>query len=112
MHADNQNQEHTSSYYAATVNEITDYPVLRGSQSADVCVVGAGAGGAVAAGEARNAGARWILVGALWDENFNKMWRTPIRRNPRRYVLRYTATDGVTDVPRFLVFEIVSPDRP
>ena len=35
-------QEHTSSYYAATVNEVTDYPVLQGSHSADVCVVGAG----------------------------------------------------------------------
>ena len=42
MKAINQNQEHTRSYYAATVNEVTDYPVLEGSQSADVCVVGAG----------------------------------------------------------------------
>jgi len=38
----NQKQEHTSSYYAASVNEITDYPRLEGSKSADVCVVGAG----------------------------------------------------------------------
>ena len=42
MKAINQKQEHTRSYYAATVNEVTDYPVLEGSQSADVCVVGAG----------------------------------------------------------------------
>jgi gamma-glutamylputrescine oxidase len=35
-------QEHTASYYAATVNEVTDYPRLEGSCSADVCVVGAG----------------------------------------------------------------------
>jgi gamma-glutamylputrescine oxidase len=35
-------QEHTRSYYAATANEITDYPALEGSQTADVCVVGAG----------------------------------------------------------------------
>ncbi len=42
MNAIDQKQEHTSSYYAATVNEVTDYPVLEGSQSADVCVVGAG----------------------------------------------------------------------
>ncbi len=35
-------QEHTTSYYAATANEVTDYPVLEGRQSADVCVVGAG----------------------------------------------------------------------
>ena len=42
MKAINQNQEHTGSYYAATANEITDYPVLEGSKSADVCVVGAG----------------------------------------------------------------------
>jgi glycine/D-amino acid oxidase-like deaminating enzyme len=42
MKAINQNQEHTQSYYAASANEITDYPVLEGGQSADVCVVGAG----------------------------------------------------------------------
>ena len=34
--------EHTSSYYAATVNERTDYPQLRGAHTADICVVGAG----------------------------------------------------------------------
>jgi len=42
MKAIDQKQEHTRSYYAASVNEVTDYPVLEGSQSADVCVVGAG----------------------------------------------------------------------
>ena len=35
-------QPHTSSYYAASVNQHTDYPQLRGDVSADVCVVGAG----------------------------------------------------------------------
>jgi len=38
----NQPQQHTGSYYAATVNEVTDYPPLRGAQCADVCVIGAG----------------------------------------------------------------------
>ncbi len=38
----NQKQEHTRSYYAASVNEITAYPILEGSKSVDVCVVGAG----------------------------------------------------------------------
>ena len=42
MKAINQKQEHTSSYYAATANERTDYPVLEGSKSVDICVVGAG----------------------------------------------------------------------
>jgi gamma-glutamylputrescine oxidase len=42
MNTLNQNREHTSSYYAATANEITDYPVLEGSKLADICVVGAG----------------------------------------------------------------------
>ncbi|MFT5500354.1 MAG: gamma-glutamylputrescine oxidase, partial [Woeseiaceae bacterium] len=37
-----QKQEHTNSYYAASVNEVTDYPVLEGSKTADICVVGAG----------------------------------------------------------------------
>jgi gamma-glutamylputrescine oxidase len=42
MKAMDQRQEHTGSYYAASVNEVTDYPCLEGAKSADVCVVGAG----------------------------------------------------------------------
>ena len=42
MKAAYQRQEHTGSYYAATVNEQTDYPRLEGAVSADICVVGAG----------------------------------------------------------------------
>ncbi len=42
MKAMDQRQEHTGSYYAASVNEVTDYPVLEGGKSADVCVIGAG----------------------------------------------------------------------
>ena len=37
-----QKQEHTRSYYTASVNEVTAYPALEGSKSVDVCVVGAG----------------------------------------------------------------------
>ena len=35
-------QEHAGSYYAATVDDVTDFAPLRGARSADVCVVGAG----------------------------------------------------------------------
>ena len=35
-------QPHTTSYYAATVNQLAEYPCLEGDKSADVCVVGAG----------------------------------------------------------------------
>ena len=42
MKAIHQQQEHTGSYYAASLNEVTDYPVLEGDKSVDVCVVGAG----------------------------------------------------------------------
>ncbi len=42
MKATNQRQEHTSSYYAATATERTEYPSLAGSKSVDVCVIGAG----------------------------------------------------------------------
>jgi len=42
MKATDQRQEHTGSYYAASVNEVTDYPNLKGAHSADVCIVGAG----------------------------------------------------------------------
>lgn len=42
MQSSHQNQEHVSSYYAATARYQTEYPQLRGSESADVCVIGAG----------------------------------------------------------------------
>ena len=35
-------QAHTGSYYAATINHVTDFAPLRGTTKADVCVVGAG----------------------------------------------------------------------
>jgi len=35
-------QAHTGSYYAATVNDETDFPPLQGEQHADICVIGAG----------------------------------------------------------------------
>lgn len=37
-----QPQAHTASYYAATVNDVTDFAPLLGEQHADVCVIGAG----------------------------------------------------------------------
>ncbi len=37
-----QPQAHTGSYYAATVNDVTNFAPLRGEQTADVCVIGAG----------------------------------------------------------------------
>jgi glycine/D-amino acid oxidase-like deaminating enzyme len=38
----NQQQDHTGSYYAATVGDVTDFAQLHGEQSVDVCVIGAG----------------------------------------------------------------------
>ena len=35
-------QQHTSSYYAATVNDVTEFAQLLGEQTADICVIGAG----------------------------------------------------------------------
>ena len=35
-------QEHTGSYYAASVTERTNYPILEGAHRTDVCIVGAG----------------------------------------------------------------------
>ena len=45
MKKTDQKQEHTNSWYAATVNEVTDYPELQGTESADICVVGGGFSG-------------------------------------------------------------------
>ncbi len=37
-----QSQAHTGSYYAATVNNVTNFAALQGAHRADVCVIGAG----------------------------------------------------------------------
>ena len=37
-----QTQNHTGSYYADSVNDVTDFAPLLGEQTADVCVIGAG----------------------------------------------------------------------
>jgi len=37
-----QPQTHVGSYFAATVNDVMDFPPLLGEQTADVCVIGAG----------------------------------------------------------------------
>ena len=42
MKSRNQRQEHTNSWYAATVSEVTAYPELQENLSVDVCIVGAG----------------------------------------------------------------------
>ncbi len=42
-------QPHTTSYYAASANDVTDYDSLKGDQVADVCVIGAGFTGISAA---------------------------------------------------------------
>jgi gamma-glutamylputrescine oxidase len=42
MRTTNYLQEHTKSWYAATVSEVTDYPQLQDDLSVDICVVGAG----------------------------------------------------------------------
>jgi gamma-glutamylputrescine oxidase len=57
-------QEHTKSWYAATVNERTDYPRLQGSQTADVCIVGAGFTGVATALTLAERGFRVILLEA------------------------------------------------
>jgi gamma-glutamylputrescine oxidase len=41
--------QHTDSYYAATANNLKDYPQLQGEHRADVCIIGAGYTGLSAA---------------------------------------------------------------
>ncbi len=64
MAAPNQLQEHTDSYYAATVSEKTDYPVLEGDHQADICIVGAGFTGVATALTLAERGYSVIIVEA------------------------------------------------
>jgi glycine/D-amino acid oxidase-like deaminating enzyme len=49
MKKEHKNQEHTGSYYAASVNHRTDYPRLEGGHSTDICIIGAGFTGVASA---------------------------------------------------------------
>lgn len=49
MKPEHARQEHTRSYYAATAYEVTDFPMLEGRHTADVCVIGSGFTGTAAA---------------------------------------------------------------
>jgi glycine/D-amino acid oxidase-like deaminating enzyme len=57
-------QEHPRSWYAATLNEVTDYPPLEGEVSAEVCVVGAGFTGVATALTLAERGHSVVLVEA------------------------------------------------
>jgi len=45
----NQKQEHTASYYAASANDRTRYPALKGHLRVDICIVGGGFTGVASA---------------------------------------------------------------
>jgi gamma-glutamylputrescine oxidase len=64
MKQEYQQQEHTSSYYAASANEQTNYPVLQGAHSADICVVGGGFTGVATALTLAERGYKVALVEA------------------------------------------------
>lgn len=64
MKPENQKQEHTGSYYAATVNEVTAYPELAGSLETDVCVVGGGFTGVATALTLAERGYRVVILEA------------------------------------------------
>ena len=55
---------HINSYYAATANDLTRYPVLKGTVTADVCVVGGGFSGIATALSLRERGYSVVVVEA------------------------------------------------
>ena len=57
-------QVHTASYYAATANDATRYPLLEGSVQADVCVVGGGFSGIATALSLAERGRSVVLLEA------------------------------------------------
>jgi len=64
MKTKHQKQEHTASYYAASANDPTRYPELRGSHTADVCIVGGGFTGVASALTLAERGYKVALVEA------------------------------------------------
>jgi glycine/D-amino acid oxidase-like deaminating enzyme len=57
-------QAHTASYYAASINDTTVYPQLKGAHSCDVCIVGGGFTGVSAAVELAERGYKVSIVEA------------------------------------------------
>ncbi|MCZ6503809.1 MAG: FAD-binding oxidoreductase [Gammaproteobacteria bacterium] len=57
-------QPHCNSYYAASANEIPEYPQLEGSHSCDVCIIGGGFTGISSALELSERGYKVIVVEA------------------------------------------------
>ena len=49
MKPENQQQEHTASYYAATIKHPVTFPLLQGGHRADICIVGGGFTGVASA---------------------------------------------------------------
>ena len=64
MRPEDQKQEHTASYYAATIAHPTDYPEVQGQVEADICVVGAGFTGTATALTLAERGYKVVLVEA------------------------------------------------
>ena len=64
MPAHQYQQEHTGSYYAASLNNRAQYPELEGAKSVDVCVVGAGFTGVATALEMAERGFSVAVVEA------------------------------------------------
>lgn len=64
MNRNHQKQEHTRSWYAATANEATAYPELRGEVETGVCVVGGGFTGVATALTLAERGHRVVLLEA------------------------------------------------
>ncbi|WP_306800390.1 FAD-binding oxidoreductase [Endozoicomonas sp. YOMI1] len=57
-------EAHAQSYYAASLNFVTEYPVLEGSLSVDVCIVGGGFSGVATALELAERGYRVAVLEA------------------------------------------------
>jgi glycine/D-amino acid oxidase-like deaminating enzyme len=108
-----QRQEHTGSYYAATVTETTDYPVLEGARSADICVVGAGFTGVATALTLAERGYGQLIHGISGLEKIRKKhgdgiadllwdikWRGNdiIRERVEKYAIQCDLKDGFAEV--------------
>ncbi|WP_407492731.1 NAD(P)/FAD-dependent oxidoreductase [Pseudooceanicola sp. MF1-13] len=64
LHANDRPGRYPDSYYAATVDALPPFPVLKGAHKADVCIVGGGYTGLSAALHAAEAGLSVILLEA------------------------------------------------
>ena len=97
--------QHTGSYYAATANDTTPYPELRGAETADVCIIGAGFTGVSAALNLVERGYKGIIIAGTGLGHVNKPLYPALQRAKDAGVAVYMTVQTLWGYAQMYVYE-------